>query len=384
MRSPGSSNHIDSAFWALREVSFEVRRGQVVAVLGRNGMGKSTLLKILARISAPTAGRATVYGRVGSLLEVGAGFHLELTGRENIYLSGAILGMRRAEIRAAFDEIVAFAEVERFLDTPVKHYSTGMYLRLAFAVAAHLQCEILLVDEVLAVGDVAFQRKCLRRMRELSAPGEGRTVLFVSHNLSAVRTLCDRALVLSEGRLVYDGEVGAGIAAYAGGEREGYLLERSFAAPPGAAIHVRHAALSHDGSVTGPLLLGSTLRLRVLFAAASPIRAVFFGWVLHGPGGEPLLNANNRYQPTAVRLERPVTRGVLEADLGMVPLMPGRHTLSLYIGDSDRDHHAHEHALAFEVIERDVWGLGRLPPSGVAPLWWPTRFMVSADDGGCS
>jgi len=190
-------------FWALRDVSFEVKRGDVVGVIGRNGAGKSTLLKVLSRITEPTHGRIEITGRVASLLEVGTGFHPELTGRENIYLNGAILGMGRNEIRSKFDEIVGFAEVERFLDTPVKRYSSGMYMRLAFAVAAHLEPEILVVDEVLAVGDSEFQKKCLGKMRDVA--GLGRTVLFVSHNMAAVRTLCPRALLLDAGRLVVMG-----------------------------------------------------------------------------------------------------------------------------------------------------------------------------------
>ena len=199
-------------FWALRDVSFEIRRGEAVGIIGRNGAGKSTLLKILSRITEPSAGRVTVRGRVASLLEVGTGFHPELTGRENVYLNGAILGMTRAEIRRKFDEIVAFAEVERFLDTPVKRYSSGMYVRLAFAVAAHLEPEILVVDEVLAVGDAAFQKKCLGKMGDVA--GEGRTVLFVSHNLAAVQQLCRRGLLFSEGRLVSGGAIVDTVAGY--------------------------------------------------------------------------------------------------------------------------------------------------------------------------
>ncbi len=190
--------------WALRDISFEIAPGEVVGVIGRNGAGKSTLLKILSRITEPTEGRAEVRGRVGSLLEVGTGFHSELTGRENIFLNGAILGMRRAEITRKFDEIVAFAEVEPFIDTPVKHYSSGMYLRLAFAVAAHLEPEILLVDEVLAVGDVAFQKKCIGKMGDVAKGG--RTVLFVSHNLQVVAELTRRALVVDRGSLLFSGD----------------------------------------------------------------------------------------------------------------------------------------------------------------------------------
>ena len=200
------------AIWALRDVSFEVAPGEVIGIIGRNGAGKSTLLKILARITDPTEGRVEVRGRVGSLLEVGTGFHMELTGRENIYLNGAILGMRRAEIERKFDEIVEFAEVERFIDTPVKHFSTGMYLRLAFAVAAHLETEILLVDEVLAVGDAEFQERCLERIEGFRR--QGKTLLVVSHDMGLVRRFCRRALRLDHGRLVADGGVEEVTGAY--------------------------------------------------------------------------------------------------------------------------------------------------------------------------
>ena len=200
--APGSS-HPDH-IWALKDVGFEVRRGEVVGIIGRNGAGKSTLLKVLSRITEPTTGEVDLRGRVGSLLEVGTGFHPELTGRENILLNGAILGMRRVEIESKFDEMVAFAEIEKFLDTPVKHYSSGMYMRLAFSVAAHLESEILVVDEVLAVGDSEFQKRCLGKMEEMRALG--RTVLFVSHNMPAVLRLCDRVILLDHGKIVADGQ----------------------------------------------------------------------------------------------------------------------------------------------------------------------------------
>jgi homopolymeric O-antigen transport system ATP-binding protein len=210
-RRPSSQSPVDH-LWALRDVSFKVGRGEVVGVIGRNGAGKSTLLKILTRITEPTDGRAEIHGRVGSLLEVGTGFHPELTGRENIYLNGAILGMRRTEIERRFDEIVAFAEIEKFLDTPVKRYSSGMYVRLAFAVAAHLEPEILLVDEVLAVGDASFQKKCLGKMGDVAE--EGRTVIFVSHNMAAVQTLCQRAFWLDAGQLKAEGNVSQIVTTY--------------------------------------------------------------------------------------------------------------------------------------------------------------------------
>jgi lipopolysaccharide transport system ATP-binding protein len=202
----------DEILWALKNISFNVDQGEVIGILGRNGAGKSTLLKILSRITDPTSGTATIRGRVGSLLEVGTGFHPELTGRENIYLNGAILGMRRAEIYRKFDEIVAFAEVEKFIDTPVKRYSSGMYVRLAFAVAAHLETEVLLVDEVLAVGDSAFQKKCLGKMGEVAK--EGRTVLFVSHNMVAVQNLCNRAFWLKDGEIVSEGATSDMVSKY--------------------------------------------------------------------------------------------------------------------------------------------------------------------------
>ena len=201
-------------FWALRDVNFEVKQGEVVGIIGRNGAGKSTLLKILCRITEPTEGRVLLRGRVASLLEVGTGFHPELTGSENIFLNGAILGMTQREIRKKFDEIVAFAEVEKFLDTPVKHYSAGMYVRLAFAVAAHLEPEILVVDEVLAVGDAEFQKKCLGKMNEVSRK-EGRTVLFVSHNQAAIRSLCTHAVVLNGGMASPKYEVASGLEHFA-------------------------------------------------------------------------------------------------------------------------------------------------------------------------
>ena len=261
------SNHGD--FWALRDVSFDVDHGQVIGVIGRNGAGKSTLLKILTRITRPTSGRARINGRVASLLEVGTGFHPELTGRENIYLNGAILGMRRTEIDRKFDAIVAFAEVDEFLDTPVKRYSSGMYVRLAFAVAAHLEPEILLVDEVLAVGDVAFQRKCLGKMGEVAQ--SGRTVILVSHNMAAVARRCTRAVWLDKGQLHMEGDADQVIAAYLASGTNG-IGELTFSEDlnqrPGTeyirlgAVRVR----SHKGTVT------NTLDLRFPFSVEMEYR----------------------------------------------------------------------------------------------------------------
>jgi lipopolysaccharide transport system ATP-binding protein len=250
--------------WAVDDVSFDVEAGDVVALVGRNGAGKTTLLKILARITPPTRGRAEIRGRVASLLEVGTGFHPELSGRENIYLNGAILGMRRGEIQRKFDEIVAFAEVERFIDTQVKHYSSGMYLRLAFAVAAHLEQEILLVDEVLAVGDAAFQRKCLGKMNEVASGG--RTVLFVSHNMEAVQRLCRRTLWLDQGRVVDDGPTGEVVTRYLA-QWSDHVAARyrrpADEAGEDRAVLLEAEVLGGDGEPTGGLRMGEPFALRL-------------------------------------------------------------------------------------------------------------------------
>ena len=247
IRNP-QSNYI----WALKDVSFEVKQGEVVGIIGRNGAGKSTLLKVLSHITEPTEGRVTLSGRVGSLLEVGTGFHPELTGRENIYLNGSILGMKRVEIDLRFDEIVAFAEIERFLDTPVKHYSSGMYVRLAFAVAAHLEPEILLVDEVLAVGDAAFQKKCLGKMGDVAK--EGRTVLFVTHNMGAVARLCPRSMLLSEGVVVFDGGTDVAVMKYLKNATPNTTRRARFADEPNLPIVIREVAVtSPDRTDTEPL-----------------------------------------------------------------------------------------------------------------------------------
>jgi len=230
-----AASNLNETIWALKEVSFEVKKGEVIGIIGRNGAGKSTLLKILSRITEPTEGRAEIYGRVGALLEVGTGFHPELTGRENIYLNGAILGMSRAEINRKFDEIVTFAEVEKFIDTPVKHYSSGMGLRLGFSVAAHLEPEILIVDEVLAVGDAQFQKKCLGKMSEVA--GQGRTVLFVSHNMTAVQGLCTKAIWLDVGTVRQIGNVNTLVSQYirAGAQAVTSRMWDVFETAPGSA-----------------------------------------------------------------------------------------------------------------------------------------------------
>jgi lipopolysaccharide transport system ATP-binding protein len=266
--------------WALKDVSFHVERGQVVGVIGRNGAGKSTLLKILSRITEPTDGRVEIRGRVASLLEVGTGFHPELTGRENVYVNGAILGMRPDEIRRRFDDIVAFAEIDRFIDTPVKRYSSGMYVRLAFAVAAHLQPEILLVDEVLSVGDIGFQRKCLGKINEVST--SGRTVLFVSHNVGAVQSLCSRCLLLEEGVLACDGTpaeaIGKYVAATMGnGTRSSVTLARRSGIP----VQVTRLWFEDDlGEPISHVNIGSDVHLCVEYILERDLRDVTIALLL--------------------------------------------------------------------------------------------------------
>jgi lipopolysaccharide transport system ATP-binding protein len=368
-----ATSRASEEFWAVRDLSFEIADGEVFGIIGRNGAGKSTLLKILSRIIQPSEGRAWVRGRVGTLLEVGAGFHPELTGRDNVYLSGAILGMSRREIASRFDEIVAFSGVERFLDTPVKRYSSGMYLRLAFSVAAHLEADILVVDEVLAVGDAEFQQKCLGRMEEVA--GAGRTVLFVSHNLAAVHTLCTRAGVLDAGRFVHYGDVEECIRSYLHWGDESTSAIVTFPPSNALGLHMTSAALLADSRPATRVFMGAELSMEITFVCDPPVQLPYIGYTLHGKGGETLLNVNNRYQ-ASTPYPSPVRSGLLRLELGAVPLVAGHYSISLYLGDVATDTHVAEHALVFEVIERDLWGTGQVPPSEESHMWWPTTFHL--------
>lgn len=263
---------LDEKIWALRDVSFEVKRGEVVGVIGRNGAGKSTLLKILSRITEPTLGYGEIHGRVSSLLEVGTGFHQELTGRENVYLNGALLGMQRAEIDYKFDEIVAFSEIEKFIDTPVKHYSSGMALRLAFAVAAHLEPEILLIDEVLAVGDARFQKKCMDKMKDVGA--QGRTILLVSHNMPAVTRMCDRTILLDDGKVVADGPSHKVVSVYLNSGL-GTTAAREWSdldsAPGSDIVRLRAVRVrAEDGRITDALDIRQSVALEMEYEVLKP------------------------------------------------------------------------------------------------------------------
>jgi lipopolysaccharide transport system ATP-binding protein len=310
----GRAAEPDDILWALKDVSFEIKRGEVVGIIGHNGAGKSTLLKILSRITEPTGGYADIYGRVGSLLEVGTGFHPELTGWENIYLNGAILGMRRAEIQRKFDEIVAFAEIGKFLNTPVKHYSSGMYMRLAFAVAAHLEPEILLVDEVLAVGDARFQKKCLNKMREVGQGG--RTVLFVSHNMSAIARLCERTILLSEGRVLRDGPSHAVLSAYLNSEL-GTTVTREWSdlakAPGGEVARLQAVRVrTEDGYITDAVDIRRPVGIEMEYEVLKPGYAMFSHFQFFNEEGIHVFSAHD-VSPAWRRRPRPVGRWISTA-----------------------------------------------------------------------
>ena len=324
-------------FWALRDVSFEIQPGEVVGIIGRNGAGKSTLLKILSRITEPTTGRIGVRGRVASLLEVGTGFHPELTGRENIFLNGAILGMGRAEIRNKFAEIVAFAEVERFLDTPVKYYSSGMYVRLAFAVAAHLEPEILIIDEVLAVGDAEFQRKCLGKMREVSMQ-QGRTVLFVSHQMTAVQQLTRKCLLLDHGKIDCFGDTPSVIRKYLKSphhESTDSTVDLVHWTPREGNGNARLLKLEildmrDRPTKSVPILGGIKFRLTCRFPQKCD---AIFGILVHSTTEEPLLDLRN--SDTLLTSQEYYGDIVVEALIKTINLYPGEYLLSPWISDSN-------------------------------------------------
>lgn len=353
-------------FWALKDVSFEVTRGQVLGIVGRNGAGKSTLLKILSRITEPTAGRIEMRGRVASLLEVGTGFHPELTGRENIFLNGAILGMSRAEIVRKFDEIVAFSEIERFLDTPVKHYSSGMYVRLAFAIAAHLEPEILIVDEVLAVGDAQFQRKCLNKVSEVTRGGE-RTVLFVSHNSAALQDICGAGIWLRNGQLAGQGPISDCLAAYlrTGSQRA------EFPSPPKDKPHITRVSVDTHALAEG------RIQVEVAFKSPFPLSPPIVGITISSKFGQPIGGSNGRMAGDAWRQE-PTAAGIVTARLDQVPLHSDTYLLSVYLGDADMDYDQKIDVVEFDYVSPRYYP--KMPPVqviGSADLEW--KWSLDAD-----
>ncbi len=331
-------------FWAVRNVNFEVGAGEIVGIIGRNGAGKSTLLKILSRITEPTTGRITLRGRVASLLEVGTGFHPELSGRDNIYLNGAIHGLTRAEITRKFDQIVEFAEVSRFLDTPVKRYSSGMYVRLAFAVAAHLDPDLLIVDEVLAVGDAAFQKKCLGKIREVSSE-KGRTVLFVSHNLASVRQLCSRAILMQQGSLVFDGLPGAAIAAYT--QRDKAASDFRHIAGDGAARITAIAFPGSSGAESVSSIFGE-MTIEIRYEAKPAAGNMEFFILIYSEDGE-CIAASFQSDSSSKVAARP-GEGKVSVTFKN-PFAPGRYMISAGIFDEYRQFHDWvEFAENFEVV----------------------------------
>ena len=353
---PEDSKAADT-FWALRDVSFDVAQGDVVGIIGRNGAGKSTLLKILSRITEPTEGQAVVHGRLGSLLEVGTGFHPELTGRENVFLSGSILGMRRAEIVRRFDEIVAFAEVERFLDTPVKRYSSGMQVRLGFAVAAHLDPEILVVDEVLAVGDAEFQRKCLAKMEDVSHGG--RTVLFVSHNMASVEHLCTRGILLDHGQVVATGTAEGVVRTYleqVHGSVEVDLESRADREGDGRLRFV---------GVDTNLRTGSDGDIRLTYRSEETLSNVEISigvFTLRGEGvaylGSALVGDSFGLIPSS---------GTFVCTLPRMGILPGRYSINVYCTSNGVVCDWIVGAADIDVAEGDFFGTGRVPPPGYGP-----------------
>jgi lipopolysaccharide transport system ATP-binding protein len=357
---PGS---FENTIWALEDVNFEVALGEVVGIIGHNGAGKSTLLKVLSRIVEPTRGRVELYGRVGSLLEVGTGFHSELTGRENIYLNGAILGMKRTETSRKFDDIVAFAEVERFLDTPVKRYSSGMYMRLAFAVAAHLEPEILLVDEVLAVGDVAFQKKCLGKMGEVAK--EGRTVMMVSHNLSAIKQMCQRSLLIRAGRLQEQGPTEKVLATYlnevySSADGEFDLLAHPARAAKRDPVFRRLTLRAADESPRSNYYPDESLIADLTLETSKPIREPRIALTIEDSFGRRIMTLAPFLHSQQIKDIEKETR--IRCCLPQLRLGTGRYNISLYLTSGKAASggllDSLENAAWFEVGWRDNYGNG--------------------------
>jgi lipopolysaccharide transport system ATP-binding protein len=360
--------------WALRDVSFEVGRGDVVGVIGRNGAGKSTLLKILSRVTEPTSGRATIRGRVGSLLEVGTGFHGELTGRENVYLYGAILGMRRAEINRRFDEIVSFAEISRFLDTPVKRYSSGMTVRLAFAVAAHLEPEILLIDEVLAVGDAGFQRKCIGKMSEVA--DEGRTVLFVSHNMALMQSLCRRGIFLEDGSVRMDGTIEDAVTQYLREVERAGTVDLEHRTDRRGWHDVVLAGVEIDGGGASLLATGRPARFtfRTRTNEDAPQRRLSCSFTILNALGQPVATlASDDRGP--FDLEDPSASGMFVCEIDALPLVPGRYRIDVSIHGRTHLQDSVEGAAMFDVEQGTLEGR---PVAGGGPgdVAVPHRWVV--------
>jgi lipopolysaccharide transport system ATP-binding protein len=365
-RNGKSAERLDR-FWALKDVSFDVQRGEAIGLIGRNGAGKSTFLKILSRITEPTSGFAEIRGRVASLLEVGTGFHGELTGRENIYLNGAILGMKHAEINRKFDEIVAFSEVEKFIDTPVKRYSSGMYVRLAFAVAAHLEPEILIVDEVLAVGDYEFQKKCLGKMDNVAKTG--RTVLYVSHSMESIMRLCTRVILMENGKIARDGDPNDVVQDYLGRGTTGTvsLFKQAVPAKPNQDAWISRVELLDDSGVRREsFVTGEPMRFRISFELLHPCSYVEVGLALTNQKGVEVAAPNSMQQFGLIRGD--VGTNTIECRWDGPPLTNKRYHLRVDVGDYHRNLDSVENAVVFQVEAADYFGTGRFPNPNLAVL----------------
>ncbi|MFO7902535.1 MAG: ABC transporter ATP-binding protein [Planctomycetota bacterium] len=358
-RGRGGSGWRDNEIWALKDVSFEVKRGEVVGVIGRNGAGKSTLLKILTQITKPTTGRAEIHGRVGSLLEVGTGFHPELTGRENIFLNGAILGMRRQEIKRKFDEIVDFSGVERFLDTPVKRYSSGMRVRLAFAVAAHLDPEILLIDEVLAVGDAEFQKRCLGKMHDVAQGG--RTVLFVSHNMAAVHNLCGSSMLLSRGKIETGGDTDRVVSAYMGNANTITNIPLHDRTDRRGSGEVRFTSLDiTDGHDTAnEIAAGRSIGFRLGYTIRADTHTSNCSLTIYSHNGTRLIHLNTEFQ--GFSLCHLNAHSAVNCTIAQLPLLPGEYFVNIAMNGPQGAIDHIENAARFRVIPSDLYGSGKLP-----------------------
>lgn len=372
---------LSEEIWALRDVSFEVKHGEVVGIIGRNGAGKSTLLKILSRITEPTTGYADVYGRVGALLEVGTGFHQELTGRENIYLNGAILGMSRADIDRKFDEIVDFAGVEKFIDTPVKHYSSGMGLRLGFAVAAHLEPDILVVDEVLAVGDAEFQRKCLGKMSDVAS--EGRTVLFVSHNMAAVSALCRKSLWLDQGRLRDNGDAHTLLQKYSEQSVESTLvplLQREDRRGSGSMRFSHVQVFGGDSfELNRAVVSGQPATVMIKCSTRlSEVRSVEVSVIFSDIQGKRLFTCNNGY--TGFEIKNYSMDKVMVCRINKLALAVGVYRLSLWMGVNQERADYIEDVAQFTVENGDYYGTGRSTIGNRDGTFLVDHYWELADD----
>ncbi len=366
---PSSQSPTSEDFWALKDVSFEVKQGDRIGIIGRNGAGKSTLLKILSRITEPTTGSIRIKGRVASLLEVGTGFHPELTGRENIYLNGAILGMHRAEIKKKFDEIVDFAEIERFLDTPVKRYSSGMYVRLAFAVAAHLEPEILVVDEVLAVGDAQFQKKCLGKMEDVSAT-QGRTILFVSHNMAVIQSLCSRGVLLDYGKKIYDNGVNDVVTGYMETVRNHSVIsmvDRSDRRGNKKLIFNKFEMRDCSGKKINSLGVGDAVDLVLSYQSYdnSNLRNVHVAIGVHGKFDENLFHLSTSVQNANFECIPP--SGDIVCRISKMTLQPGQYGINVFSTVDGDIADWIQNAASILVEASDFYGTGKLPPADQGP-----------------